>query len=129
MSEEAAGFSLADTLYRRQAVILGDEAILEAGARLVKHLKRRGYILRYDPAVMEEMAEEFMKEIEPVEVARLAEKPIPEAAVIGSKPAVTLEIDGRDVRCLECGCFTFYVHGPKATCTGCKATYTVRSES
>ena len=128
MSEEAAAFALCDTLYRRQAVILGDEAILEAGARLVKHLKRRGYILRYDPAVMEEMAEEFMKEIEPVEVARLAAKEIPEAAVIGSKPAVTLEIDGRDVRCLECGCFTFYVHGPKATCTGCKATYTVRSE-
>ena len=128
MSEEAAGFALADTLYRRQAVILGDEAILAAGARLVKHLKRRGYVLRYDPAVAEGMAEEFMKEIEPVEVARLVEKPIPEAAVIGSKPAVTLEIDGRDVRCLECGCFTFYVHGPKATCTGCKATYTVRSE-
>ena len=128
MSAEAAGFALADTLYRRQAVILGDEAILAAGARLVKHLKRRGYVLRYDPAVAEGMAEEFMKEIEPVEVARLVEKPIPEAAVIGSKPAVTLEIDGRDVRCLECGCFTFYVHGPKATCTGCKATYTVRSE-
>ena len=127
MSEEAAGFALADTLYRRQAVILGDEEIHAVGERMMRHLKRRGYRIVYDPG-MDRETEEFLKNGATVGVPRLAAKEIPEAAVLGAKPAVTLEIDGRDVRCLECGCFTFYVHGPKATCTGCQATYTVRSE-
>ena len=106
-------------------MILGDEEIHAVGERMMRHLKRRGYRIVYDPG-MDRDTEEFLNNDATVEVPRLAAKEIPESAVLGAKPAVTLEINGRDVRCLTCSCFTFYVHDGKATCTGCKATYRVK---
>lgn len=115
MSAEAAGFALADTLYRRQAVVLGDEQLHMAGERLVKHLKRRGYKIVFDPKVYEELPE-----AKPVVVPRLEPPAVPVVK------AVLLSIGEEDLRCLECGCWTFYVEGKTATCSGCRQKHTIR---
>lgn len=115
MSVEALGFALADTLYRRQAAILGDEKLHDAGARLAKHLARRGYRVVFDPQLDEELPE-----ADPVPVARLQAKPVAQSK------AVLLSIGDEDLRCLECGCWTFYVEDTTATCSGCRQKHTIR---
>jgi hypothetical protein len=121
MSAEAAGFALADTLYRRQSMVLGDEHLLKAGERLVKHLNRRGYKLTYDPAVIEQ-APEPEGEVKPVPVPRLE----PKEVEVRSTLAVTLSIGGEDMRCLTCGCWSFYVKENVAFCSSCAASHTIR---
>jgi hypothetical protein len=119
MSSEAAGFALADTLYRRQSLVLGDEHLLKAGERLVRHLNRRGYRLQYDPSVIEHEPEQPS---EPVPVPRLEPKPVESRQML----AVTLSIGQDDLRCLACGCWSFYVKDNTASCSSCGASHTIR---
>jgi hypothetical protein len=119
MSAEAAGFALADTLYRRQSMVLGDEHLLKAGERLVRHLNRRGYRLQYDPSVIEREPEQPS---DPVPVPRLE----PKEVEVRSTLAVTLSIGGEDMRCLSCGCWSFYVKENVAFCSSCAASHTIR---
>ena len=121
MSAEAAGYALADTLYRRQSVVLGEEKLLEAGERLVKHLARRGYRLVYDPSMYEPLPEQLMN-AKPVPVPRLEPKPVEERPLM----AKTLSIGDEDMRCVDCGCWLFYVKENVAFCSSCAAKYTIR---
>ena len=121
MSAEAAGYALADTLYRRQSLVLGEEKLLEAGERFVQHLNRRGYKLVYDPAMYEPLPEQLIK-ADPVPVPRLEPKPAESRPMV----AVTLSIGDRDMRCTDCGCWSFYVKESVAFCSSCAATYAIK---
>lgn len=120
MSAEAAGFALADALYRRQAEVLGDEQLLKAGERLVKHLNRRGYKLTYDPGVVQPEPEE--EDPKPVPVPRLEPKPVEQRPLL----PVTLSMGMEDLRCLDCGCWIFYVKDDVAVCSSCAASYRIK---
>ena len=120
MSTEAAAYALADTFYRRQSLVLGDEHLLKAGERLVRHLNRRGYKLTYDPAVIEQA--EKPENVAPVPIPRLEPKPVEDRPML----AVTLSIGNDDLRCLSCGCWSFYVKDSTASCSSCGAGHTIR---
>lgn len=119
MSVEALGYALADTLYRRQAAVLGDEKLHEAGERLAKHLARRGYRVVFDPGL-----DYALSDGEPYPIPRLEPKPLPKEAQV--RQAVLLSIDDEDLRCLVCGCWTFYVEEDIATCSNCRQSHRIR---
>lgn len=122
---EAAGAALFDTLYRRQARILGTELPHEAGERYLRNLERRGYRLVYDPELAAAAAARGhggfeAKPTKPAPVPRLEDPPVDHVRAYRDVMPI---VSGSRFAC-ACGCRVFRTLGDGVyICNGCDGRY------